>query len=107
VTDSHPSLSKSELKKFFMEVVLTRITKLQHETVNETVKISNETVKRLIECKPGVNWKRIVEMIGKSRATVMRLIAELKNEGQIEYRGCAKTGGYYVTILHTATQSHN
>jgi hypothetical protein len=33
------------MKKFFMEVVLTRITKLQRETVNEPI---NETVNQCL-----------------------------------------------------------
>jgi hypothetical protein len=71
-----------------------------NETVkskNETVKVSSETVKNLIERYPGITGKSLVEFVGKSRATVMRFIAALKAKGHIEYRGSAKTGGYFIT----------
>jgi hypothetical protein len=77
--------------------------KVENETVNETVKsknetvkVSSETVKNLIERYPGITGKSLVEFVGKSRATVMRFIAALKAKGHIEYRGSAKTGGYFI-----------
>ena len=84
--------------------------KSPHETVNETVKpknetvkVSSETVKNLIERYPGITGKSLVEFVGKSRATVMRFIAALKAKGHIEYRGSAKTGGYYLAQVVTNT----
>jgi predicted HTH transcriptional regulator len=74
--------------------------KVPRETVkskNETVKVSSETVKNLIERYPGITGKSLVGFVGKSRATVMRFIAALKAKGDIEYRGSAKTGGYFIT----------
>ena len=64
---------------------------------NETV---NETVKRLIETRPGIGSARIIEETGKSRASVMRAIAYLKSINAIEHRGSDKTGGYYVLVNH-------
>jgi predicted HTH transcriptional regulator len=84
--------------------------KVPRETVNEavkskneTVKVSSETVKNLIELNPGITGKSLVELVGKSRATVMRFIAVLKAKGHIEYRGSAKTGGYFISgkIAHS------
>ena len=50
---------------------------------------------RLIKRRPGATAKEILLHVGRSRATVMRYIAELKAEGEIEFRGAPKTGGYY------------
>ena len=70
---------------------------------NETVKSKRKSVKgchkiimRLIKRRPGVTVKEILFQVGKSRATVMRYIADLKDSREIEYRGAAKSGGYYV-----------
>ena len=75
----------------------------KNETVNETVKSKRKSVggchkiiMRLIKRRPGVTVKEILFQVGKSRATVMRYIADLKDSREIEYRGAAKSGGYYV-----------
>ena len=75
----------------------------KNETVNETVKSKRKSVggcqkiiMRLIKRRPGVTVKEILFRVGKSRATVMRYIADLKDSREIEYRGAAKSGGYYV-----------
>ena len=88
--------------------------KVENETVNEivksqneTVKVSSETVKNLIERYPGITGKSLVEFVGKSRATVMRFIAALKAKGHIEYRGSAKTGGYFIPEKIAHKQSEN
>ena len=62
------------------------------ETVNETV---NETVKRLIQNHPGISSIKLIAATRKSRASVMRAIANLKAADIIEHRGSDKTGGYY------------
>ena len=81
--------------------------KVENETVNETVKVSSETVKNLIERYPGITGKSLVEFVGKSRATVMRFIAALKAKGHIEYRGSAKTGGYFIPEKFAHKQAEN
>ena len=65
------------------------------ETINETIKPLDETIIELIQSNPGVSGLMLVELIGKSRATIMRVISDLKLKGRIEYRGSKKTGGYY------------
>ena len=69
-----------------------------NETVNDTV---NETVKNIVAnliCKtPGIGSAALVSTVGKSRATVMRAVALLKQQGVIEHRGSDKTGGYFPT----------
>ena len=64
-------------------------------------------LKNLIECYPGITGKSLVEFVGKSRATVMRFIAALKAKGHIEYRGSAKTGGYFIPEKIAHKQSEN
>lgn len=63
---------------------------------NETVKVTSKVVKRLVKRYPGVNSRRLAEIIGKSRATIMRFISELKNKGEIVFKGSAKSGGYFI-----------
>ena len=58
--------------------------------------IINETIKNLIARCPGTSGKDIVAYVGKSRATVMRIVATLKRAGAIIYRGSKKTGGYFI-----------
>lgn len=59
-----------------------------NETISETI---NETIKT----NPGISLVNIVVKVGKSRATIARILATLKRQGVIEYRGSKKTGGYY------------
>ena len=48
-----------------------------------------------IDRNPGIAGTAIVSAIDKSRASIMRAIAQLKKDGLVEYRGSKKTGGYY------------
>jgi hypothetical protein len=88
---------------------ISETVKVPNETVNETINTGretinhghetiNETIKDLIVHRPGVTGKDLVTYVGKSRATVMRIVATLKKAGVIIYRGSKKTGGYYVTL---------
>ena len=61
---------------------------------NETIK-PNETINETIKNMPGISLRGIVEAVGKSRATVSRVLSVLKESGSVEYRGSKKTGGYY------------
>ena len=69
--------------------------KESHETVNETVNETVRAVEEVIVANPGVKIIAIVAKTGKSRATVTRALATLKERGKIVYRGSDKTGGYY------------
>ena len=83
------------VKKSENETVKSKI----RETVkikNETVKVTSKVVKRLVKRYPGVNSRRLAEIIGKSRATIMRFISELRNKGEIVFKGSAKSGGYFI-----------
>jgi hypothetical protein len=97
----HAALRKSEPINWESEPINETI-KVPNETVNETInhghETINETIKDLIVHRPGVTGKDLVTYVGKSRATVMRIVATLKKAGVIIYRGSKKTGGYYVTL---------
>ncbi len=81
------------------------IQKQKNEPVNEAVNLDNgsdnrkdETVKAvyIVICEnPGIRKPVIIAKVGKSRATVERAIAELKEQERIEFRGAFKNGGYY------------
>lgn len=66
-----------------------------NETVNETANETVKAVEEVIVANPGVKIMAISEKICKSRATVTRALATLKESGRIVYRGSDKTGGYF------------
>ena len=55
----------------------------------------NDAISDAIKSRPGVKNVELVKIIGKSKPTIERAIALLKQQGLIEYRGSKKTGGYY------------
>jgi len=55
----------------------------------------NDAINDAIKSRPGVKKVDLVKIIGKSKPTIERAIAVLKQQGCIEYRGSKKTGGYY------------
>jgi len=55
----------------------------------------NDAISDAIKGRPGVKKVELVKIIGKSKPTIERAIALLKQQGRIEYRGSKKTGGYY------------
>ena len=55
----------------------------------------NDAISDAIKSRPGVKKVELVKIIGKSKPTIERAIALLKQQGLIEYRGSKKTGGYY------------
>ena len=77
----------------------------QNETVNDPVKPNdplNEPVNeplnqvlKLVMDNPGISRVNLIARIGRSRATITRMLSTLKSEGKIEHRGSDKTGGYY------------
>ena len=62
------------------------------ETINDVI---NDAINDAIKNRPGVKKVELVKIIGKSKPTIERAIALLKQQGRIEYRGSKKTGGYY------------
>ena len=65
------------------------------ETINHAAETMGETINDTIKSNPGISLIGIVEKVGRSRATVARIVATLKKEGYVEYRGSKKTGGYF------------
>ena len=63
--------------------------------VGETINHVAEAISDTIKSNPGISLVGIVERVGRSRATVSRVVATLKKEGCVEYRGSKKTGGYF------------
>ena len=69
------------------------------EVVNggdEVVNGVDDVVIEVVKQNPGIRKPRLVPLVGKSRATVERMIAHLIEIGKIEYRGAPKNGGYYL-----------
>lgn len=66
------------------------------ETINDAISETiNDAISDAIKSRPGVKKVELVKIIGKSKPTIERAIALLKQQGLIEYRGSKKTGGYY------------
>ena len=66
-----------------------------NETANETVNETVNVVITLVAANPGMKRRELVAGTGRSRATVARIIASLREKGLIEHRGSDKAGGYY------------
>ena len=61
------------------------------EGVNEGVNLLRQVVKS----NPGKRANELATLIGKSVQTVERYVRALKDNGEIEFRGAPKTGGYF------------
>ena len=73
----------------------SRVINKAGETINHAAETMVETISETIKSNPGISLIGIVQKVGRSRATVARLVATLKKEGCVEYRGSKKTGGYF------------
>ena len=66
------------------------------ETINDAINDAiKDAINDAIKSRPGVKKVELVKIIGKSKPTIERAIALLKQQGRIEYRGSKKTGGYF------------
>ena len=54
-----------------------------------------ENLFQMIAMNPGVNTAALVEQSAKPKRTIERWLKQLKGQGQIEFRGAPKTGGYF------------
>jgi len=88
-----------------LQEILTTLKKRQGESlikdndVGVNVGVKNITAKilSLVELSPGINANEIASSIpDKTKRTIERQIAKLKESGVIEFRGADKTGGYFV-----------
>jgi predicted HTH transcriptional regulator len=55
----------------------------------------NETIGETIKSRPGISRAELIALVGRSRSTVARAVAELIGAVLVERRGSKKTGGYY------------
>ena len=62
----------------------------------------NDAISDAIKGRPGVKKVELVKIIGKSKPTIERAIALLKQQGRIEYRG-GKKEFYYGPIVSRGT----
>ena len=69
--------------------------KLVVESEGQDAPKARETISETIKSRPGISRADLIAVIGRSRSTVARAIAELVEAGAIERRGSKKTGGYY------------
>ena len=64
-------------------------------TLNGTLN-NNQTVLSLIQKQPGIRTNLISNQTAISIRTLRRILKELMNANEIEYRSFKKTGGYYI-----------
>lgn len=65
-----------------------------NETVNETANTRQQWFIDQLAAHQQIDWTDLVQKWGVSRATARRDIANLKNQGLIEFVGAPKTGFY-------------
>jgi len=67
-----------------------------NEPLNEPLNCSlNNAIMQAIQKTPGIGRPMLMQIVGRSRATVTRALADLVGKGLVEHRGSDKTGGYY------------
>ncbi len=67
-----------------------------NETINETLSERQRLIYEEITLDPKATYNQIAERAGMSRASVARIVAELKQLGLIERKGSRKTGTWVV-----------
>jgi len=67
----------------------------KNEGVNGGVNGGVNELLTLITVSPGNSSRQLVESLGVSQRTLERWLKQLKEDNKIEFRGAAKTGGYY------------
>jgi DNA-binding transcriptional ArsR family regulator len=95
--------------EFMLEKILDTLRKRQGEPlskendvgvnvgVNVGVKTISENILIMVEQKPGINANQIAASIpDKTKRTIERQLAKLKEAGAIEFKGADKTGGYFI-----------
>lgn len=89
-SNSQPQLIEEDVFKII--IPLTE----QAETVNETVNETQKILLKAIEKEPQITWEDMKDLTGKSRATVARHIAVLKEAGIIDRQGSDKKGYWII-----------
>ena len=74
--------------------------KVADDGINSACDGINDGIKTkiLVEVRkhPGIKVQELVLLVGKSKPTIERAVAQLKKDGSIEYQGSKKSGGYYL-----------
>ncbi len=84
----------------FVEFMLSIILKsLQQHSTNEPINEPINLILSLLKEKPSYTKEELAEKIGKSRATVTRLLSKLVDEGKIKRVGSNKTGYWEVLSI--------
>ena len=104
--ETYPVKPKYESAEHFFVVTLPNVKRTGEETktVNETVSDTAVRVLSCIRADIAVTLKGIGEAVGKSRATVARALAELKEKGYIERVGSYKTDYWKVHFQEDQTR---
>ncbi len=98
-SDDELNLFTVIVKRNKENVTVNEVVKDVDEAVNGSDEVVNgvdEVVIEVVKQNPGIRKPRLVPLVGKSRATVERMIAHLIKVGKIEFRGAPKNGGYYL-----------
>ena len=66
--------------------------------VNGGVTADASQLLQLIRSIPGLKTTEFVAHTGKPKRSIERWLKQLKAQGQIEFRGAPKTGGYHATV---------
>ena len=93
-----PTLVEDDLfhSEFSLESTIFNNNGSSEVSINDPVgEAINDAINDAIKSRPGVKKVELVKIIGKSKPTIERAIALLKQQGRIEYRGSKKTGGYF------------
>jgi ATP-dependent DNA helicase RecG len=95
-----PTITSDEF--FFIEFQRTKIKPVEGvnegviEGVNEGVTGDIEGLFQYIEKNPGKRVPQISKVLKVPAKTLERWLSQLKSESKVEYRGSAKTGGYFI-----------
>lgn len=71
-----------------------------NDPINDPINNLKEIERKIyfeIKAYPGIRKVYLIPMVGKSEATVKRVLKQLSKNNLIEYRGSKKTGGYFIT----------
>ena len=96
----NPSPAIELMEDGFKITIYARKDDAVNKVVNKVVNKSKQTgakevILKAIKNMPGTSTQGIIGKTGYSRAYIIKIIAILKEENLIEYRGSKKTGGYY------------
>lgn len=101
-------LRQNEMRQKTKNVLINNGNVLINMTKNEAVSEENreemeENSRKLMRDKilvyivrhPGCNTQDIIDHVKRTNRTISRYLRELKEQGQVEFRGANKTGGYH------------